>query len=72
MTTALPLNKMTMSDKISAMELLWDDIIHHSPDFPSPSWHGEILKEREKLIKKGEATFEDWREVKQELWNELT
>ena len=71
MLATLPLKQMSMTEKISTMEILWDDICHNSENYPSPAWHGEILKHREEMLKNGEAVFEDWDEVKKELWNEL-
>jgi len=71
MTATLPLEKMTMSEKISTMELLWENITQDSSDYPSPAWHGAVLKHREEMLKKGDAVFEDWELVKKELWNEL-
>ena len=71
MLATLPLEKMTMPEKISTMEILWENITQNSQHYPSPAWHGEILKQRENMVKNGEATFEDWELVKKELWNEL-
>jgi len=72
MSIILELEKMSMSEKISMMECLWDDICRNAKEYPSPEWHGEVLKQREKMIRSGAATFEDWEKVKKELWNELT
>ena len=71
MLATLPLEQMSMTEKISTMEFLWDDICHNSKNYPSPVWHGEILKQREEMLKNGEVFFEDWDKVKKELWNEL-
>ncbi len=43
----LPLDKMTVSEKLSEMEPLWDDLCRNLQDVPSPSWHEAILVERE-------------------------
>ena len=71
MLATLPLEQMTMSEKISTMEILWEDITHDSQHYPSPAWHEDILKQREDMLKNGKAVFEDWEDVKKELWNEL-
>ena len=71
MLATLPLEKMSMAEKISTMEVLWNDICRNSDNYPSPEWHGKILNQREQMIKNGEASFEDWEKVKKELWNEL-
>jgi hypothetical protein len=72
MPSILPLEKMTMIEKISTMELLWESIARDSKNYQSPEWHGDILEQREEMRKKGEAVFEDWEKVKDELWNDLT
>jgi hypothetical protein len=58
------LEKMTTEEKLRAMEKLWDDICRSAPDFSSPSWHGDVLKEREQRIKEGKDKFVDWDRAK--------
>ena len=36
-------------------------------DFKSPAWHGEILKEREECLARGEESFMNWEDAKAEL-----
>ena len=49
MDIALPLDQMTAAEKLPAMELLWDDLCSYPEDIPSPAWHAEVLRPREKL-----------------------
>ena len=70
--TGLPLKEMTMEDKLSTMEVLWDDICRNSSDFTSPDWHGDILREREKNLQAGKDKFEDWEDVKREIRDSVT
>ena len=72
MVATLPINEMTISEKISTRELLWDDICRNTPDFTSPSWHGKILKEREKNLKEGKDKFLDWEEAKKNIWSSVS
>ncbi|MCD6584206.1 MAG: addiction module protein [Desulfobacteraceae bacterium] len=72
MPATLPLEKMSISDKISTMELLWDDICRNVPEFISPSWHGDILKKREESLKQGKDEFEDWEKAKKDIWNAIS
>ena len=39
MSIDIPLEKMTLADKLEAMELLWADISKQPTDLPSPEWH---------------------------------
>mgnify|MGYP001163300220 CR=1 FL=1 len=59
MENALPLDKMTIEDKLAAMEQLWDDLCRNPESVPSPSWHESILSEREKRVLEGKAGFSD-------------
>ena len=71
MIVTLPLEEMSMEDKISTMEILWEEICKDSNNLPSPLWHAEILQEREKRLAEGKDCFEDWEKVKDELRNSL-
>lgn len=64
----LELKDMSMEEKFRTMEMLWDDICRNVPDFPSPDWHENILKEREQMLIEGKDHFEDWQQAKQDLW----
>lgn len=72
MIASLPLEEMTIEDKISTMEMLWNDICRYPNEFQSPEWHGEILQEREDNFQQGKDQFEDWEEVKNEIWKSVT
>ncbi|MBI2432916.1 MAG: addiction module protein [Candidatus Hydrogenedentes bacterium] len=47
MELAIPLEKMTVAEKLRALELIWDDLQRRSEDVPSPAWHEDVLKSRE-------------------------
>ncbi len=65
MLATLPLEDMSLDEKFMTIEMIWDDICHHSADFPSPSWHETVLKERDARIASGEDKLLDWEEAKQ-------
>lgn len=52
MLAKLPLKEMSLEEKFLAIETIWEDIVHNSPDFPSPSWHEGVLKERDEKNQK--------------------
>jgi len=66
------IQEMTIDEKIRTMELLWDDICRNVPDFDSPPWHGDLLKERENLIEQGKDKFIDWDEAKKNILNSIS
>ena len=61
------LEEMTTEDKLKAMENLWDDICRNLPDFLSPAWHENILKEREQKLREGKDKFVDWDQAKKDI-----
>lgn len=63
----LPLDKMTTADKLAAMEQLWENLCRNPESVPSPTWHGEVLSEREKRIKEGKASFVSFDEAKERI-----
>ncbi len=60
MSIELPLEKMTLADKLESMELLWADLARRPTDLPSPTWHKEVLEERRQLVTAGKLKFLDW------------
>lgn len=71
MIATLPLESMTIEDKISTMEILWEDISKKTENYQSPAWHKDVLEKREKNIANGKDPFEDWENVKREIWDSV-
>ncbi len=71
MSVTLPLDTMTVPEKIQVMEAIWADLTRNAAEIESPSWHGELLVERERRITSGEARFTDWETAKKEIRNRL-
>jgi hypothetical protein len=64
MTVSLPLDQMTVLDKIAAMEKLWDELCRHAESISSPGWHEDTLKAREQAINEGKAEFTSFDQAK--------
>ncbi|HEY2382800.1 MAG TPA: addiction module protein [Terriglobia bacterium] len=71
MSIKLPLNEMTLQEKLAAMEALWEDLSRSPGAIKSPEWHKEILDERRKRVDDGAAQFEDWDQVKVRMREKL-
>lgn len=67
MHASLPLNEMSLREKIETMEILWEDISRLPDTFESPPWHKEVLDERRQRVAEGLATFTDWEAAKRHL-----
>jgi len=71
MSKTLPLEEMTLQEKLSAMELLWDDLTRSPDAIESPDWHRTILDERRQRAADGSAQFQDWETAKAEIRNKI-
>jgi len=60
MSIDLPLDQMTVAEKLEAMESIWASLCSKPGDFLPPSWHEAILEKRKQRLAFGEATVSDW------------
>lgn len=67
MSVTLPLNDMTVAEKLQLMEMLWADLSRNADTLESPEWHGDVLEERERRLAAGEARFSGWEEAKADI-----
>jgi hypothetical protein len=67
MSATLPLNEMSLPEKLRMMEALWEDLSRNSDALDSPAWHDPVLQERERRIAAGEAHFSDWEIAKADI-----
>ena len=57
MMSIAEIEKMTVQERLMAMEQLWDSLCHEENEPKSPDWHSEVLSERRKLLDSPEAKF---------------
>ena len=67
MGITLPLDKMTVSEKLAEMERLWDDLCRNPENVPSPPWHEAVLAERERQVAQGKMGFIDLDEARERI-----
>jgi putative addiction module component (TIGR02574 family) len=51
------IKKMSIIERLQAMEELWDSLCHEENEIKSPEWHKDILESRREKIKKGNVEF---------------
>ncbi len=66
MISELPLKAMSNAQKLIAMEQLWGDLCQDK-EINSPSWHKQVLAQREQTIAMGKSHFTDWKTAKNEM-----
>lgn len=72
MSINLPLQEMTLREKLAVMELIWEDLVRTLDSIESPAWHRDVLEEREQRIAEGTSQFTDWEKAKLEIRNKLS
>ncbi|MBN2218118.1 MAG: addiction module protein [Pirellulales bacterium] len=71
MEFALPLDRMTVADKLRVMEVLWDDLARNPDQIQSPPWHEEVLDERRRQIEEGRAKYLSLEEFRRNIEKEI-
>lgn len=64
MRYTLPLDEMTIDEKLKVMEQIWENLCRNPAVVPSPAWHAPILHQRESLVQQGIEQATDWRDAK--------
>ena len=60
--------KIALEDKLAMMEQIWEDLrINAEENSFIPAWHMDILNNREKNLREGTSSFEDFDTVKKRL-----
>ena len=67
MDAVLPLDQMTVEEKLRAMEAIWRSLSKRDEEVPVPDWHEQVLDERQRQIDAGEARFVSLEEMKQRV-----
>ena len=65
--STLPIEDLSIADKLLLMERLWAELSRRPGDIPSPDWHGDVLVEREAAVREGRTAFVDWDDAKKRL-----
>jgi hypothetical protein len=67
MQITLPLDKMSVEEKLRLMDEIWADLLKNEDQIPIPEWHLDILREREQMVAEGKMSYVPWEQAKQEL-----
>ncbi len=67
MAVVLPLDQMTLPEKLQLMEYLRDNLSRASTSMESLVWHEEILDDWLAKAQSGQEMFTDWETAKDEI-----
>jgi hypothetical protein len=66
---AIDYDKISISDKFMMLEDLWENMSKNATQKGfTPSWHIDILNDREKKVKDNTSSFYDLEDIKHELY----
>jgi hypothetical protein len=71
MQFSIPLEQMSVEEKLQAIGEIWADLAQTPENIPSPSWHADVLRAREKRISEGTSHFLDIDEAKKAVREQL-
>jgi Putative addiction module component len=72
MDITLPLDRMTLAEKLRAMEAIWADLSRNEEQIQSPDWHEGVLRERDDKLKSAGELPVDWETAKTQLRDQLS
>jgi putative addiction module component (TIGR02574 family) len=67
MIEALEIERMTLAERLQAMELLWRSLSAEPAKLESPSWHKKVLAKRLAKIESGKGEFLTVAQLKKRL-----
>jgi hypothetical protein len=71
MAFTLPLDSISITEKLQIMEVLWDELSKQSYNIEASNWHQAILMQREQILEDGQSNFLDWFETKKHRYGRL-
>jgi putative addiction module component len=67
MPVNLPLDEMSVEEKLQLLKAVWADLSRIPDEVESPAWHKQVLEETDRRVESGEATFADWQKAKDSI-----
>jgi hypothetical protein len=61
------IERMSVTERLQAMDKLWDSLTRDSDEIPSPNWHQDVLADRKARAQRGEAKFLTLAELRSHL-----
>jgi putative addiction module component (TIGR02574 family) len=67
MIEAVEIERMSVAERLQAMELLWRSMTREPDKVKSPAWNGKVLAQRLAKVEAGKGQFLTLRQLKQRL-----
>ena len=69
---AAEIERMSIAEKLQAMELLWRSMAGKPDKVKSPTWHGKVLSQRLAKVEAGQGEFLTLAQLKKRLAKRTT
>lgn len=70
MELSIQLEKMTVVEKLAAIETIWQNLTRSDEEIPSPAWHKDVLGARQSRVGEGVSGFSEWSDTKARIRSE--
>lgn len=67
MIEPVEIERMSVTERLRAMELLWHSMTREPAKVKSPAWHGKVLAQRLARVESGKGRFLTLPQLKQRL-----
>ena len=61
------IERMSVEERLQAIEQLWDSVARQGESVASPAWHGQVLSARLAKVEAGEGKFLSLSELRERL-----
>jgi putative addiction module component (TIGR02574 family) len=61
------IERMSVTERLQAMDQIWDSLNRCGDEIPSPDWHQDVLADRKARVQSGEAKFLTLAELRSRL-----
>ena len=59
----IPIDKMSVTEKLEAISLIWDSLAETPNEIPVPDWQRDELEKRSEKLSSGETSISDWEDA---------
>ncbi|WP_154223146.1 addiction module protein [Marinicella rhabdoformis] len=70
MNTSKDINNLIAEEKLQVLDQVWESLISHGAEIPTPHWHEAVLENRLSGVESGELKFKSLDDVSSELLSE--
>jgi hypothetical protein len=71
MSITLPLQTMSVEEKMQVMESIWVDLCNRAGSTLTPNWHADVLSSRNAALLVDKDEILDWETAKKKIYEDI-